>query len=181
MADNQWYVAYTKPQQETRVEAALFREGREVYLPRKIRFAYRRKRGRRDRVKVERPLFPRYMFVHGVERACDRDDPRLEFVLLDNGNGEPQSVPDELVTMLRDRENIGEFDETATATIGAKVSIIPRWAKPGAAARIVEGPFRDLSGIIERHLPGQIVSLAMQILNCGTPVKVPLDMLAPAQ
>ena len=67
MSERRWYVVHTQPNGEGRADLNLRRQGFATYLP---RYARRRRHARRQEV-VQRPLFPRYLFVT-LDLARDR-------------------------------------------------------------------------------------------------------------
>ena len=66
MSEKRWYVVHTQPNGEGRANLNLRRQGFATYLP---RYARRRRHARRQET-VQRPLFPRYLFV-GLDLARD--------------------------------------------------------------------------------------------------------------
>jgi transcription antitermination factor NusG len=57
-----WYVIHARHQHEAKVELALQRKGLEIFLPRITVRSRRRDR----KLLLEVPLFPGYLFVHGI-------------------------------------------------------------------------------------------------------------------
>ena len=62
LTEQGWYVAYTKPRQESVAECNLQRQSFETYLP--WIFQARRKRG--ERKGIVEPMFPCYLFYNGL-------------------------------------------------------------------------------------------------------------------
>ena len=125
-----WYVAYTKVRSEVRAQNALREAGLKTYLPQTtviIRHA-------RKREKVQRPLFPRYLFVELNEaepqffkvRACK------DIECLVGVTGTPRSIHGRFVYDLQQAEAAGEFDQTNGEPIDDPF-------RPGDAIRVKVG------------------------------------------
>jgi len=164
--DFAWYVAYTNIKCEQRARMELCAKGFAVYLPtflREIRHA------RRVNV-VERPLFPRYLFVgfdinrdpwtevrrtDGVERLLSHEEM-------------PVRVPHGVVEELRAATHLFAGVEKA----GLALPVI------GDCVKIADGPFRDFvvqvaSAPDERHR----VEVLMHVLGGERKIKMALAAL----
>ncbi len=129
-----WYALFTKPRKEQQVGEILSEKGIETYVPTILV----RRRGKT----VERPFFPRYMFI-----KCDFDKIGLSEVKWTPGltrivsfGGGPTEVPeamiDQLKTQLRELNSDGVYSPF----------------KKGDKVRIKSGPFRDLDAVFDEHL-----------------------------
>jgi transcriptional antiterminator RfaH len=162
-----WYVAYTRIKCEQHARKGLLAKRFAVYLPtymREIRHA------RRAEI-VERPLFPRYLFVgfdinrdqwtevrrtDGVERLLSHDEI-------------PVRVPTDVVEAIRE-----------AAQLSSHLRKIPGPPPPkiGEHVKIGDGPFRDfvvqvVSAPDERHR----VEILMNVLGGARRVKMALAAL----
>jgi transcriptional antiterminator RfaH len=103
----QWFVVRTKPSKETTASVAIASEGFPAFMP--VQIVERSHAGKRER--VSRPLFPRYIFVQ-----FDRENPgfgKLNYCrgvankgLMCDAMDRPVSVPDAVITEIRDRERL---------------------------------------------------------------------------
>ena len=129
-----WYVVYTHANSETKARGHLLRQGFTIMLP-----TYRcwRSHARRREV-VERPLFPRYLFV-ALDMLEHRWRPILSTVgvcdLVRHGNA-PTPMPSGLAEEIGDRAACGAFDRLSPLD----------GLRQGDVVRIMEGPFTDLIG-----------------------------------
>lgn len=129
-----WFVVHTRPNAETRALDNLRRQGFETFLPR-----HKRRRAHARRVDVvERPLFPRYLFV-----AFDLVGAPWRSILGTFGVSDlirrgdvPTPVPEGVVEALRAGVDAAAFDELEPA---ARM-------RAGDAVRVLAGPFADLIG-----------------------------------
>ena len=132
-----WYVIYTKPKQEDRVEESLARASVEVFNPK-----LRRKRLIRGKYeRVIRPLFPNYLFA--------KFDPSLQYHMIKytrgvsglvGNRGSPWPVSEDIIEIIKSRMN----DEG--------VIVINPDIKVGDKVEITEGPFKGFIGIFEREM-----------------------------
>jgi transcriptional antiterminator RfaH len=132
-----WYVIYTKPKQEDRVEESLTRASVEVFNP-KLR---RKKPSRSKYNRITRPLFPNYLFA--------KFDPSRQYHMIKymrgvssivGNRGSPWPVSEEMIDIIKSRMN----DEG--------LIVINPDIKVGDRVEITEGPFRGFIGIFEREM-----------------------------
>lgn len=149
-ADKRWYVVQTQPRAENRAIVHLEQQRYSVFCPR-----YRKMvRHAREAKSVLAPLFPNYLFLHlNVTQEPWRAVNGTRGVARLIMQGEmpqpmPQGVVEELIARTRDD---GTFDWTPTFRIGQVV-------------RIVDGPFAEFVGTLER-------------LDAAGRVRVLLDLL----
>lgn len=129
-----WYALFTKPRREHQVGQILSEKGIETYVP----TVQMRRRGRT----VERPFFPRYMFIR-----VDFDEIGLSEVqwtpgltrIVSFGDG-PTRVPAVMIEELKER--LEEFNRNGTYSP----------FKPGDRVRIKSGPLRDFDAVFDSHL-----------------------------
>ena len=129
-----WYALFTKPRREFQVSEVLGEKDLETYVP-AIRV---RRRGKT----VERPFFPRYMFVR-----VDFEEIGLSEVQWAPGltrivslGGVPTRVPEAMVRQLRRR--LRELNSEGVYSPFRK----------GAQVRIKSGPLRDFEAVFDTHL-----------------------------
>ncbi len=162
-----WLVVYTQAGKEDRARSNLERQGYEVYLPH-----YSRRRVHARRVEfVDRPLFPRYLFV-SINLSKDIWRPILgTFGVCDliRTGDHPNVLPEGLVDLIRAQETIGRHDERNQI----------HDLKLGAAVRVVSGPFVDLVGRLRSLHDSQRVSILLELLGREVSVRVPMRALAP--
>lgn len=162
--ETDWYVAYTNVQAEKRAAEALSRGGFKTFLPMHLRIAKRR----RGRVWIERPLFPRYLFV-GFDPGCSWG--YLHEVKYVNGmigaKGVAVKVSAATVDQLRAIVSAREFDEKP---------IIPITA--GAGVRFISGPFEGFVGICGSMSSEKRVEILLELLKREVSVNVSVNHLS---
>lgn len=155
-----WYTLFTKPRREYQVSEILSEKGMETFVPTVLM----RCRGRL----VERPFFPRYMFVrvdfNEVGLSQVQWTPGLTRIV--SFGGGPSPVPEEIIDHLRMRlEQINE---------GGTFSPF----KPGDRVRIKSGPLRDLEAVFDEHLSSQDrVRILINILGRITRAEISVDAI----
>lgn len=161
-----WFVVYTQPNGEARALVNLRRQGFDAYLPR-----YKRRRSHARKVDtVERPLFPRYLFV-ALDLMRARWRPILSTFgvcdLVRNGDT-PQKLPAGVVDEIRAGEAAHSFDLLDPLA----------GAVPGAAVRILAGPFADLIGRLQAAAESERVTLLLDLLGREVRLRLPRDAVA---
>ncbi|MBP1685012.1 MAG: NusG antitermination factor [Deltaproteobacteria bacterium] len=152
-----WYVLRTQPHRERVAEQFLAERNVASYLPQMARWP-----GPVLGAAI-RPIFPGYLFVFTVlaEAAVRimRTPGVREFVRF---GGEPASVDEAVIAFLRAREGP---DGLIRCDQGVREN---------AEVRIVQGPFRGLTAIVEERLPTrQRIRVLMEILQRTTRVELP--------
>lgn len=163
-----WCVVYTKPNCERRAFEHLRRQGYEVYLP-----FHKRRRSHARRVEiVEKPLFPRYLFV-AIDLMATRWRPILGTVgvaeVLRYGDA-PQVLSHEVIDALRDREARDAFDDIDPV----------RNLRRGDKVRVLQGPFADLIGRFQSMADGERVNVLLQLLGREVRTRIQAVALATA-
>lgn len=163
-----WYAVYTKPGGERLAEGHLLRQGFEAYLP---RLAMKRRHARRV-TSVTVPLFPRYLFVAlDIDAAPWRSvNGTIGVVRLVAFGDRPAAVPDDVIDEIRARER-----EDGVVDLQAL-----RPFEPGEAVDIVDGPFRDRTGIFQCRTASDRVVVLLNLLGRDLPVQVEGAALAAA-
>ncbi len=132
--EEQWYVTYTCANHEKRVAAELAARSVEYFLP-----LYRSVRRWKDRrVALDLPLFPGYVFVRFALRDRLRVLQIPSVVRLVGFNGQPATLPDEEMEILR---------SGLTRQLGAEPHA---YLRVGCRVRITNGPLAGLEGILKR-------------------------------
>lgn len=164
-----WYAVHTQPMAELRAAANLRRQSYETYLP-----LYRRRRSHARRVElVERPLFPRYLFVR-FDLEVDRWRPILGTFgvsgLVRIGDT-PLPVPDSVVDALQRGEAERCFDESLEPA---------RKFTVGVGIRVLAGPFADLVGKFQGLADAERVVVLLDLLGREVRVRLPARAVAAA-
>lgn len=150
-----WYVLYSKPRNEKKVTERLSEQGFDVYCPliKTLRQWSDRKK------KVQLPMFPGYVFVHISETErmqVLQDYGVLNFVFW---LGKPAKVRDNEI------EAIKEIAEN-----GNEVKIHTSSFEVGQLVTIPDGPFKGMSGKIDKLDKRKIIVLVEQ-LGCTVSFK----------
>ncbi len=163
-----WYVVCTRANAEGRALDNLRRQGFETFLPRHKR---RRVHARRVEI-VERPLFPRYLFV-----AIDLVTAPWRSILGTFGvtdllrHGEaPAPMPAGIVEALQAESAARLHDEVDPVT---RLHI-------GDPVRVLAGPFADLVGKFHALAESQRVIVLLDILGREVRAHLPMRVIAAA-
>jgi transcriptional antiterminator RfaH len=163
-----WYLVYSKPRQERVALSNLARQGYEVYLP--LIPVRRRRHGRV--MAVAEPMFPRYLFMHLSDRSDDWGPIRSTIGvshLVRFGN-RPARVPDDLVSLLRERED------------GAGLQALPSPSfRAGERVRIVEGVMAGYEAIFHAHSGEDRVLVLLEIADHAAKIQVDAEHVEPAE
>ncbi|WP_296673536.1 transcription/translation regulatory transformer protein RfaH [Sulfuricaulis sp.] len=166
-AARDWYLVYCKPRQESVARENLTRQGFESYLP--IMRDARRRQGRR--VVLIAPMFPRYLFIH-LNRQTDNWAPirsTLGVVSIVRFGRSAARVPDDLVTLLRSREDMQ----------GLQILPVEEY-KPGSRVRITQGGFAGYEGIFQASGSRDRVTVLLDVLGRKALTRVNSASIEPA-
>ncbi len=148
-----WYVVHTRPNDETRALDNLRRQGFETFLP-----CHKRRRVHARKVTiVERPLFPRYMFVAFDLVAAPWRAILGTFGVTDllrHGDA-PTPMPEGVVEALQDDAAAHLHDESDPLTR----------LRAGDAVRVLAGPFADLVGKFQALDESERVVVLLDLLG----------------
>jgi len=161
MCGSQWYVVHTQPNNESRAEFNLRRQGFTTYMP---RYQRQRRHARRADI-VARPLFPRYLFVL-LDLARDQwrsVQSTFGVSSLVVSGDQPMALPHKVVEEIRARE-----DDDGFVALG-----LPAGLKPGSAVRLIDGLFVDYQGILDRIADDRRVAVLLSLLGREVRVYVP--------
>lgn len=148
-----WVVLMVEPRLEAKAVTALREAGYQAWFPQTVETVVNA--ARRTRRKVNRPLFPRYVFAASFGRIGMGDCDHVSAIV--------GPVPQALVVNLSDRQAQGEFEQR---------EVISQFGK-GTRIRINDGPFSGLDGIVHRS-DGRRVEVLMSFL--GAERAIPLDV-----
>lgn len=162
-----WYLVYCKPRQESVARENLTRQGYETYLP--FMRDVRRRQGKR--VTLIAPMFPRYLFIH-LNRETDNWAPirsTLGVVSIVRFGRAAARVPDDLLTMLRSRED----------TQGVQILPVDEY-KPGSRIRITQGGFAGYEGLFQAATGRDRVTVLLDVLGRQARASVDSASIEPA-
>lgn len=183
-----WFAVYTAPRAETKVLEGLERQKIISYLP--IAATWRKQSERQKhqcepKRRIERPVWPRYVFVAlPIELQTSDGEIRAPFETLRQVDGVSDivgdgarllQVPAVAIDSLREREAAGEFDDT----LKSGRIVAPKWLKVGMTVRIEEGPFRSFNGLVEEVLAHERVKVCVFIFGRATPIIIEIDRIKP--
>ena len=158
-----WFVVHTQPNGEMKAVFHLLRQEFKTYLPRYLK----RRRHARQTTWVQRPLFPRYLFVClDLERARWRTINSTVGVshLIAEGS-RPLAMPDGIIEGIRAREN-GQ-GVIALETIET--------FRPGQHVQITNGAFDSCVGLFECASDSERVTVLLDLLGRQVRVRVPIE------
>jgi transcriptional antiterminator RfaH len=150
-----WYVLQTNRNKERLAQLALGQRGITTYLPRIVQWPAPAVGS------AVGPLFPGYLFLHVSLDDCARVSWTPGVKSFVEFGGGPVSIDAGAIEFLRGRE-----------TADGLIHFDPLPAT--REVRIVNGPFRGLTAIVERCLPAhERVRVLMHMLRSDTPVELP--------
>lgn len=160
-----WFVVSTRPHQEAKAAEHLRRQSYGVWLPRLQRT--RRHARRFDTIMT--PMFPGYLFVSFDPAAEPWRAINGTFGVrhLLCGDAGPTPLPDEFVSSLRDRSK-GDVLSDQTAMLA-----------PGAAVKVISGPFVDCIGTLVRADGASRVRLLLSLLGGKIDTVLPSAAVTP--
>jgi transcription termination/antitermination protein NusG len=166
MGGMRWHVLQTKSRQEKMLRESLAARGIRVYLP---LVDVQRKYGGR-RAKVELPLFPGYLFLHGtLDEVYEAD--RTKRVARVIAVFDQKALGAEL-------RNV----EMAIRGVGDKTPFDPfPYLKVGIRVEVIAGPLRGVRGLIEDRRKRDRLILQVNVLGQATSVEVDSAVLAPLE
>ena len=183
-----WVVLMVEPRMEGKAATALRDAGYVAWFPQTVEETKNEKR--KVRRKVNRPLFPRYLFagapvaagwlsegdgyggsgnpaLKALARLCG---PAIGMGDCDHVTVIVGPVPSALLANLSDRQCEGEFVKRDTA---------PRQFGPGTAVRVTEGAWSSFDGIVERSVKDR-VRILTEAFGRKTPIVVDIDQVEAA-
>jgi transcription antitermination factor NusG len=144
-----WFAAYTFGNHEKRVAETLAGKGLEHFLP--LYQSVRRWSDRR--VRLQRPLFPGYVFVRMATQEKLNVQKIQGVVRLVGFNGQLTALPDDEIEILR-------------RALTTEIAAVPHpFRAAGARVRIVRGPLAGLSGLTVRRKGSTRVVLSIELIQ----------------
>ena len=160
--EKQWYVVYSKPQNEDYAKFHLESKGLQVFFPKLLLPEPAKKRKRII------PLFPNYLFVYinvfSREYYATVWCPGVRRIV--GFNGYPACIDTKTIELLMQESD-------PLGIIAARSTL-----KPGQEVQLTDGPFAGLIGII--HEPPNAkgrVKVLLQLLNRQAKVEVPVQCI----
>lgn len=156
-----WYALYTMPQSEQSVRRMLDIRQIESFYP---TFEVQRVWKNRQRVKIQRPLFPSYVFIHihPGQRAIALSATNA-LSIVGNRQG-PAHIPDREIEFLRSDFCRNRVEPYFDLVIGTRV-------------RIRYGPMEGLEGTLVQKRNGLRFVLSVAMINQHAAVEVQADEL----
>jgi len=161
-----WYLIHTKPRQERLAQENLERQGYSTYLP--LAEIRRRRRGRM--IRVIDAMFPRYLFINLSNETDDWRPIRstIGVATLVKFGQVPVCVPNELISVLKERENSDGVHE-----------LMKNDYAPGDTVRIAEGPMEGFEGIFQCNTGRERSVLLIEIIQKQTKVEIETAKIVP--
>jgi transcriptional antiterminator NusG len=157
-----WYAVHTRSRHEDRVHLGLMQKAFNVFLP-KMEIWSKRK-DRRKRITI--PMFPGYLFVElsSLDNVTKVDVLKTFGVvrILGKSQGaEPLPIPDEKIDAIQriaqSRVEVQQF----------------QYPKVGEPARIVDGPFKGVEGLVIRtDYEKELFVIAIELLQRSVAIKL---------
>lgn len=161
--ERHWYAVFTTPQNEKSVARHLSMRQIDSFLP---TYESVRVWKNRQRVTLQLPLFPSYIFVHvgHPERAKVLQAPGvLRIVGTSQG---PLPIPDETISFLRSELCLGKLEPYADLVVGERV-------------RVKSGVMSGLEGVLVRRENRTRFVFTVGLINQHATVEIPADNLEP--
>jgi transcription antitermination factor NusG len=157
-----WYAIHTRSRHESKVCDSLSLKSIDAFLPKLEAWSRRKDR----RKKIQQPMFPGYLFV----QLASADSPeRLDIlktagvvkILGTSWGNIPIPVPDEKIEAIR-------------RLMDSKVEIQHyRYPRVGEQARILDGPFREIEGIVVKADPRKdLFVITIEILQRAVAIEM---------
>lgn len=162
-AINRWYILHTRSRQEKVVALALGSMGVDHYLPLVTRVQFYGKR----KVKVKAPLFPGYLFLHGMrDQAFDVDRTGRIAQIID--------VPDQAQLAF-------ELKNIQLALKSDTVLDPYPYLHEGIHVEVRSGPFRGIQGLIESRTKCHRLILQVDVLGQASSLEIDGSLLEPIE
>lgn len=164
-SDPRWYVINTHSRQEERADSNFKAWRIETFAP-KLKKRVRNMFGQRPGYKIV-PMFPGYIFARfDAGKLLHKIRFTRGVCSVVSFGGQPTPVDDYIIRTLKERANeeglVNLYDDI----------------EPGSKVTIVAGPFKDFTGVFERHLnDAQRVMILMQTVNYQTHVVLERELV----
>lgn len=155
-----WYVVHTQPNGEARALDHLRRQGFHVYLP---LIRKRRRHARKEEI-VERPLFPRYLFVRlDIGRDAWRSIlSTMGVATLIRFGEHPAPLPQGVVRALRVRQEAGLLAEPALVD----------QLRPGDCVTLHDDPYGDMIAQFVRLIDRERIIVLLDMMGRAVPATI---------
>lgn len=162
-APPEWYVAYTYPKAEKKVQSKLEKIGIQSYLP--LHQIIRDWSDRKKKLIV--PLFPSYIFINSTPGKKHEIFAVKEIVRYVSFGGRPATVNDSIINSLQNilKQN-AEVD-------------IEKYIKEGSPVKITEGPFAGTEGFLIRRNGKTRLLVQIDALQQGITVNISINDVTP--
>jgi transcription antitermination factor NusG len=157
--EKKWFALYTKPRNEFKAEVQLNDISVENYLPTLTTL----KQWSDRKKKVTDPLFRGYIFIHSNEKERLLAVEQKAIVKTICFNGKPSTIPDWQIESLR---------KLLTETLDV---VISNNIETGAMVKIIDGPFRDVIGVVTAQQEESWLSVSVELIHRSVKVRLPKD------
>ena len=151
-----WLALYTKPRQEFKAAIQLESVSIEYYLP---TFTVTKKWSDRKK-KITEPLFRGYIFVHVNEKDRMLAVSQKAIVKTVFFDGKPSVVPD------------WQIDNLKKMLIDSPEVFVSNKIEVGTKVKIVDGPFKDIIGVVKSTQKDKWLSVSVELLRCSVMVRI---------
>ncbi|MBU2053965.1 MAG: UpxY family transcription antiterminator [Proteobacteria bacterium] len=157
-----WYAVYTKSRHEDMAHLGLTQKAFNAFLPKME--VWSKRKDRRKRITI--PMFPGYLFVelHSVDNQTKVDVLKTFGVVRILGkprSADPIPVPDDKIDaiqrIIRSKVEVQQF----------------QYPKVGEPARIIDGPFKGVEGLVLRtDYEKELFVIAIELLQRSVAIKL---------
>jgi len=156
-----WFVCHTKPRCEKKLAALLKAEGFEHYLP----LAESVKRYGTQTKRFTKPLFPGYVFA--------------QVVLENKARIYQQDLLARVIPITHEGLFLRQMDAVRTLVAsGVELTVRPLLVR-GARVRVTAGPLWGVEGVVDDPSNPKGIIVAVDVLQQGLHVRMPLDHIEP--
>lgn len=150
-----WYLLFTKPRQEWRARDNLIRQGYSVFLPTLLEEKIRTG----ERVQVEEPLFPRYLFIK-------LDDVTSNWLPIRSTLG--------VANLVRFGDNYCRAPNALVDGLMQVERLQCNYLSPGDQVRVASGPFAGLEGVYQQADGTRRVLVLMNLFSKPQTISMPV-------
>ncbi len=156
IAVKHWHALYTKPRQEFKAAIQLESVSIENYLP---TFTVTKKWSDRKK-KITEPLFRGYIFVHADEKDRVLAVSQKAIVKTIFFDGKPAVIPDWQIAGIKKM-----LSDSPDVFVSNKI-------ETGTKVKIVDGPFKDVIGVVTNIQEDKWLSVSVELLRCSIMVRL---------
>ncbi len=156
-----WYAVHTKSRHEYKAHTGLTQKNLTSFLPEMEVWSKRKDRKK----KISLPLFPGYLFVEAsldnVTKLAILKTPGVVRILGKKENAEPIPVPDDKIIAIQ-------------RIMDKKVEMFSmQYPKEGDPARILDGPFAGIEGIVVKSdLEKELFVISIELMQRSVAIKL---------